>query len=624
MQRVDLQDALVVARGLLGVLDDLLADQGDLDQHLGAPREIVGRARSAIVQSFEIAPALGRREDVLQALEGGLVAGGEGEHTLEVRRRADRIAQTIFVQACGALAELDLQRFGQSTTKHLAECFSQIRRATRGLSQLIGALPQPELARVLTNGLEHDVEGAAVRAQFLLLSVGQAQIQRQTQRRILGLAEQDTERVRFAARLTGGRILRGQHISDARAHGWNVEQALEHGHGAALHGRRVDREHGVLQRVFRAREQVLVVLGELHLALGAFVTPIVRELLAVLLDDLDRTRGVVLREEQAGQRGQRRRVRVVHFQDATVQRHGALGRLEHVLFERGPVTKDRNLGLVVCSVLHAQLEQPAQVITPIFTPQDRFQRARDFDVGGIAFQHLLVEQDRLLRATELFGEHARQTQLEQATLAAGRGTRGRGRRLGHGFALLLLLALARRSGRRLGGSSRYGRRRGGLGDLQALFDGFDEGIPGARGARRVFQQIERGRALRGELVGLARVLRGRFTVVQALARNFHQLTEQRELLRFVVRALEEQLVQRGQARPLLVLLVERDERAGCARIRRIRGQDAVVGAERALRLIQLLLVDRGRAVAELDALRRFLGAVGSGAEHLGQAIPIVL
>ena len=97
--------------------------------------------------------------------------------------------------------------------------------------------------------------------------------------------------MRLTARFARSRVLRGQHLGDPGTHLGHLEQTLEHGHRARFHARRIDGKHGVFEGVFRATEQILVVLGELDFALCALVT---RKLLAMLLDDLDGTGGVAL------------------------------------------------------------------------------------------------------------------------------------------------------------------------------------------------------------------------------------------------------------------------------------------------------------------------------------------
>jgi len=136
------------------------------------------------------------------------------------------------MQARGAFGQLDLELLTQRAAHDLAEGFAQIRGATSELRQSVRSIPQRKLARILTHRLEHHVERAAVRVQLVLVSVGQTHVERQTQREVLGFAEQYGEHVRFAARLAGRGVLRREHVGHASSHLCHVEQALEHGHGA--------------------------------------------------------------------------------------------------------------------------------------------------------------------------------------------------------------------------------------------------------------------------------------------------------------------------------------------------------------------------------------------------------
>ncbi len=112
VERVEDEDALVVADGLGRIADDLLGDEGDLVEQLD-PILLVGRALGgAIVELFQLGPALTRGEDLLEAVEGARVGGLDGEHALEVRHGALGVAELLVVQARRPLAELDLHGLG--------------------------------------------------------------------------------------------------------------------------------------------------------------------------------------------------------------------------------------------------------------------------------------------------------------------------------------------------------------------------------------------------------------------------------------------------------------------------------------------------------------------------------
>src|SRR5262249_51768176 len=88
VERVERADALVVADGLAEIADDLLGDEGHFVEELDALL-LLGRALGGpVVELLELAPALGRRENLLQPVEGAVVRGVDREHTLEVGHRA--------------------------------------------------------------------------------------------------------------------------------------------------------------------------------------------------------------------------------------------------------------------------------------------------------------------------------------------------------------------------------------------------------------------------------------------------------------------------------------------------------------------------------------------------------
>ena len=127
---------------------------------------------------------------------------------------------------------------------------------------------------------------------------------------------------------------------------------------------------------------------------------------------------------------------------------------------------------------------------------------------------------------------------------------------------------------------------------------------------RVREAIPRPRALGGrpellahrvalgrELPSLELAAERRLRVVQMDARDLTHPREQRDALVHVLRAdrREHDLVEGGQAAPLLVLLVDRDQAAGGALVGRVGREHPLVAPERAVRLTDLVLVDGGRA-----------------------------
>ena len=99
VHRLELEDALVIADGAQAVAGDLLGDQRDLGEELGLARGLGRRADDALVEGGQIAPLLARGEDLLQALEGALVARLARQHALEVGARALHVAQLLVEQA---------------------------------------------------------------------------------------------------------------------------------------------------------------------------------------------------------------------------------------------------------------------------------------------------------------------------------------------------------------------------------------------------------------------------------------------------------------------------------------------------------------------------------------------
>src|SRR5690606_21512355 len=121
--------------------------------------------------------------------------------------------------------------------------------------------------------------------------------------------------------------------------------------------------------------------------------------------------------------------------------------------------------------------------------------------------------------------------------------------------------------------------------LEPLRERVREAIPRARLLRRGPELLTHGDALGRELPRLELVPERGLRVVEVIARDLAHAREERDALVDVARRnrREHGLVERRQPAPLLVLLVERDELARRALVRRFRREHALVAAERAVR-----------------------------------------
>ncbi len=104
--------------------------------------------------------------------------------------------------------------------------------------------------------------------------------------------------------------------------------------------------------------------------------------------------------------------------------------------------------------------------------------------------------------------------------------------------------------------------------------------------------------------------------------DLHQLVEKRQLLVGFAPVRQQDLVERRQATPLLVLLVERHERRGGARVVGAHGEDALVRAEGPLGRVEALGVDAGAPEAEVDLEVGVGRLVGRAREHLDEPLPV--
>ena len=108
VHRVELEDALVVSDGADPVAGDLLRDERHLGQQLGATRRLGCRRHDSLVESRQVTPLLARRENLLEALEGALVARLPRQHPLEVRPGAVHVAQLLVEQRRRTLGQVEL------------------------------------------------------------------------------------------------------------------------------------------------------------------------------------------------------------------------------------------------------------------------------------------------------------------------------------------------------------------------------------------------------------------------------------------------------------------------------------------------------------------------------------
>ncbi len=160
---LELEDPLVVVDGLVGVAGDLLGDDRDLVEEVGAAVRILGPRENALVEGLEILPALARGEDLLEAHERALVRRIAGEDPLEIRRCAIDLTEHLVVEGRGALGEVDLDVRGQPALPLLGDGlrdgFDELLRALRLVREHAEAVPERELGGVVLRGAGDDVEG---------------------------------------------------------------------------------------------------------------------------------------------------------------------------------------------------------------------------------------------------------------------------------------------------------------------------------------------------------------------------------------------------------------------------------------------------------------------------------
>src|SRR5690606_34461495 len=122
--------------------------------------------------------------------------------------------------------------------------------------------------------------------------------------------------------------------------------------------------------------------------------------------------------------------------------------------------------------------------------------------------------------------------------------------------------------------------------------------------------------------GAPSVPQSRFAIIEAAAGNLHQLRVPHQSFRRVLRVLESKLVQRGQAGPFLVGLVQRYQCARRTSVERIIAEDALITAKGAFRSPYVLLIDGGCPIAELNLAADGRHLVGRRAQHLGQSLEV--
>ncbi len=162
VRRFQVENALVVGNGLVGLVDDLFADQGDFVEQIDSPLGVGGALHGLGVEPLELPPLLGAGEDLLQPCEGALVAGPSLEDALEVGGGGFGIAQLLVVQRGRALGELDLNRSWKVgvSAQSTAESFREIGWAGCSYREHACAIPNQELGWKLGDGPQRGIERA--------------------------------------------------------------------------------------------------------------------------------------------------------------------------------------------------------------------------------------------------------------------------------------------------------------------------------------------------------------------------------------------------------------------------------------------------------------------------------
>ncbi len=253
--------------------------------------------------------------------------------------------------------------------------------------------------------------------------------------------------------------------------------------------------------------------------------------------------------------------------------------------------------------LHAQIEQPPQVVAAIGLAEHAVERLHGEVVGLVFFDEEPIRLHGLVHATHVAGVDLGELGAKNAQLFPD----ARSAAPSESFFFLLFLP------------ARVGFER-----LEPRGEGFDEARPLIGGARRRFERRDRAFACGSELVGLAGPPERRGAILQSQPGHLHELVEQGELLFGVAAVSEQDLVERRQATPLLVLLVERSEGGRCARVVGSHRENALVRPERALRGVQPLGVDAGGAEAQVDLEVGGGRRVGGARDDLDERFPVVV
>ncbi len=290
VHRVEREDALVVPDGLGRVAHDLLGDERDLVEQLDAVALVGGAVGGLLVELLQLGPALGRGEDLLQAVERARVGRIDGEDAIEVGHGPLGIAELLVVQAGCALAQLDLDgagdrrglgglslgslSFGGSFAvgdEVEAVGLGEIGGPTRAGGQLGGAAPQLEIAGELVEGAEDDLERRARGAELLLLDVGELEVEPAA--RVLGGLglEADPDGLRLAAAVADLGVLLLEHAGGADARLRLLDEARQQGDRLGVVRGRGEGAHAGVERIARAIEAIEVERGQLDLAAGAVV-----------------------------------------------------------------------------------------------------------------------------------------------------------------------------------------------------------------------------------------------------------------------------------------------------------------------------------------------------------------
>ena len=471
-------------------------------------------------------------------------------------------------------------------------------RARSSTASAAEAIPERQVGRELARRARDDVERAVRVAELALVHVGEAAVEREPIVASRGRRDEHLEDLGLPLRGAGLVVGPLEDGRGARARLSDHQELLDDLDGPRIVRGELERALARSERVEVAVQRVDEELRQLDLARRALHA---LALIAVERDDLGGPVGVALRAQEAGERAERAPVVGDELEHAPVQADGVLRRSEGLFLEQGPLAEQVELQRGV-GALDAQVEQPAQVVAPVGLAQDAIERLHGDVVGLVLLDELTVDLHRLVDATHLASEHLGQLRAEHAELLATAAIDALG--------VLLLLAL-------------LGRPRP-FEDLESGAERVDEPGPLAGGPRRRLESDDRPRASRSELEGPGGPGERGGPVLELLPGDLHQLVEQHQLVGGVAGVGQQDLVERGQTAPLLVLLVQRHERGGRAGVVGSHGEDALVGAERPLRRVEALGVDGGAAEAQVDLEVGVGRLVGGAREDLDEALPVAV